>query len=71
MTDSENDQTFEIAQFDKIMNFQNLKLWKIRKNIKYYNLVNSKIINFTIWKISILPFEKLLNYANNLWIMKK
>ena len=37
-----------------------------KKNIKSYNLENLKIINFTIWKINILQFEKLLNCANNL-----
>ena len=36
-----------------------------------YNLRNLKIINFTVWKINILQFEKLLNCANNLWMMKK
>ena len=40
---------------------------KINKNmLQCYNLENSKIINFTIWKINIFQFEKSLNYANNL-----
>ena len=48
------------------MNFQNLTLKTLKKSIKCYNLENLKIINFTIWKINISKFEKLLNCANNL-----
>ena len=31
-----------------------------KKNIEYYNLENWKIINFTIWKINILQFSKII-----------
>ena len=48
------------------MNFQNVTLKNLKKNIKCYNSENLKIINFTIWKINILKFEKLLNCENNL-----
>ena len=67
------DQIFEIVQFEKLMNFQNLTLRKIKKkkNIKCYTLAYLKIINFTIWKISISQLEKLINCENNLWIMRK
>ena len=40
------------------MNFQNLTLKNKKKNIKCYNLENLQIINFIIWKINILQFEK-------------
>ena len=70
MTDFKHDQIFEIFQFEKLMNFQNLTLKNI-KNVKCYNLENLKIINFTVWKINILQFEKWLNCANNLEIIKK
>ena len=48
MTNLENDQLFEIFQFEKFMNFQNLTYWEIsekklivlfRKSI-FYNLKN-------------------------------
>ena len=58
MTDLKNDRILEINQFEKLMNFQNL------------TLKNKKKLNVTIWKINILQFAKLLNCANNLWIMK-
>ena len=48
-----------------------LEFEKLKKNIKYYNSAYLKIINFTIRKINILEFERLLNCANNLYIMKK
>ena len=48
------------------MNFKNLTLQNLKKNIKCYDLKNFKIIYFTIWKINILQFEKLLNCTNNL-----
>ena len=54
------------------MNFQNLTLYKIRKKLNVIIWkIKKYIINFIIWKINILQFKKLLNCANNLWIMKK
>ena len=47
-----------------------LQFGKIKK-IKCYNLVKLKTINFTIWKINILQFQKLLNCGINLRTMKK
>ena len=44
----ENDQIFEIVQFEKLKNFQNLTIWKF-------------FFPLTILKINILQFEKLLN----------
>ena len=41
-----NDQIFEIVQFEKLTNFQNLTIWKIRK--KMYHLENQYS---TIWKL--------------------
>ena len=71
MTDFKKDQIFEIFLFEKLMNFRNLTLKNEKKNIICHNLENLKIINFTVWKICILQCEKLLNCANNLWVMKK
>ena len=48
----ENDSIFEIVQFYKLTNFQNLTDWKLKKN------------KFTTWKINILQFEKLSNILN-------
>ena len=40
------------------MNFQNLTLNNLKKNIERYNSENLTIIHFIIWKINILQFEK-------------
>ena len=67
MTDLKNDQIFEIVEFSKLINFQNLKLRKIKKNLLlqfgkfknnwFYHLENQY---FTIWKIikSFLFYQK-------------
>ena len=64
-----NIRNFSIWKINEFLKFNTLKNWK--KQIKCYNLENLKIINFTIWKINILQVTKLLNCANNLWIIKK
>ena len=55
-----NDQIFEIVQFEKLTNFQNLTILKIK--IK-------SILPFGKWIFYI--FEKLLNILNALIISKK
>ena len=40
LTDLKNYQIFKIVQFEKLMNFQNLKLWKMKKTL---NLTIRKI----------------------------
>ena len=66
-----------MIEYSKLFNLKNQWIFKIyhfenlKKNIKCYNLANLKKINFTIWKNNISQLEKLLNCANNWWIMKK
>ena len=60
LTNLENDQIFRIFKFKTLTNFQNLTILKI-KHFFY----------FTIWKINISQFEKLLNILNIQIISKK
>ena len=59
-TNLENDKKFGIFKFKTLTNFQNLTILKIK--LFFY---------FTIWKINILPFEKLLNILSIQMISKK
>ena len=55
MANCSNSKFSDFSKLDIFgMNFQNLTLKNLQKNIKYYNLENLKIINFTISKINIL-----------------
>ena len=56
----ENDKIFGIFKFETLTNFQNLKILKIK--FFFY---------FTIWKINILQFVKLLNILSIQIISKK
>ena len=48
------------------MNFENLTLKNLKKTLNVTIRVIKKKNYFTIWKINILQFEKLLNCGNNL-----
>ena len=60
MTNLENDQIFGIFKFETLTNFQDLTILKIKH-----------FFHFTIWKINILQFEKLLNILSIQIISKK